>query len=111
MINYQTGEPTARYWVLKLLKDNFGPGDRLVGGKMSKDFDTVIGQGFETNIGKKLLLVNKYIAPQTLRIPAEFGRGKVTFVAPSSGDRGFGHSVLKDGMITLESGEVAIITQ
>ena len=30
MIDWTTGKPNARYWVLKLLRDNFGPGNRLV---------------------------------------------------------------------------------
>ena len=30
MMNYNTAQPNARYWVLKLLHDNFGPGDKLV---------------------------------------------------------------------------------
>ncbi len=30
MMNYNTTEPNPRFWVLKLLKDNFGPGDHLV---------------------------------------------------------------------------------
>jgi hypothetical protein len=30
LMNYNTSEPNARFWVLKLLKDNFGPGDRLM---------------------------------------------------------------------------------
>jgi hypothetical protein len=30
MVDWNTGQPNARYWVLKLLRDNFGPGDKLV---------------------------------------------------------------------------------
>ena len=30
MMNWKTGIPNARFWVLKLLKDNFKPGDKLV---------------------------------------------------------------------------------
>ena len=30
MVDWNTGKPNARYWVLKLLRDNFGPGDKLV---------------------------------------------------------------------------------
>ena len=26
MMNWENGNPNARYWILKLLKDNFGPG-------------------------------------------------------------------------------------
>ena len=30
MMNWENGKPNARFWVLKLLKNNFGPGDKLV---------------------------------------------------------------------------------
>ena len=30
MVDWATGQPNARYWVLKLLHDNFGPGDKLM---------------------------------------------------------------------------------
>ena len=30
MVDWNTGQPNARFWVLKLLHDNFGPGDKLV---------------------------------------------------------------------------------
>ena len=30
MVDWNNGKPNARYWVLKLLHDNFGPGDKLV---------------------------------------------------------------------------------
>ena len=33
MIDYNNGKPNARYWVLKLIKDNFHPGDKLVADK------------------------------------------------------------------------------
>lgn len=30
MVDWKDGKPNARFWVLKLLHDNFGPGDKLV---------------------------------------------------------------------------------
>jgi Glycosyl hydrolases family 39 len=30
MVDWNTGKPNARLWVLKLLRENFGPGDKLV---------------------------------------------------------------------------------
>ena len=30
MVNWKNGNPNARYWILKLLIDNFGKGDKLV---------------------------------------------------------------------------------
>src|SRR6185295_7859401 len=56
MVNWENGKPNARYWVLKLLKNNFGPGDKLVQTNLNnKD---VIAQAFITPKGKKILLIN-----------------------------------------------------
>src|SRR5207248_7804868 len=39
LVNWDTGEPNARYWVAKLLRDNFGPGDKLVQPQLPVDED------------------------------------------------------------------------
>ena len=57
MIDWKNSKPNARYWVLKLLKDNFGPGDKLV--STNSNSSQVISQAFITAKGKKLLLINK----------------------------------------------------
>jgi hypothetical protein len=58
MVDWNTGQPNARFWVLKLLHDNFGPGDKLVGTDL--DTASVYGQAFVTRQGqRKLLLVNR----------------------------------------------------
>jgi len=58
MINWKNGNPNARYWVLKLIIDNFGPGDQLVSttdiGNAAIDC-----QAFITKKGKRILLINK----------------------------------------------------
>ena len=60
MMNWANNKPNARYWVLKLIKDNFHSGDTLVdtdlGGIASNDVE---GQAFLTASGHKLLLANK----------------------------------------------------
>ncbi|WP_282781508.1 hypothetical protein [Nocardia sp. CC201C] len=67
LLDWNTGEPNARYRVLQLLLEHFGPGDEL--------FDTAIGhpmapegrlhaRAFRTAAGeRKVLLVNKYPDP------------------------------------------------
>ena len=58
MVNWDTGQPNARFWVLKLLRTNFGPGDKLIATRPSTP--SVYGLGFVTREGKrKVLLVNK----------------------------------------------------
>jgi hypothetical protein len=55
-------------WVLKLLRDNFAPGDKLV--ETSVPAPTIYAQGFITPGGKhKLLLINKRNETYTLNIP------------------------------------------
>jgi hypothetical protein len=68
MLDWNTGQPNARYWVLKLLRDSFGPGDQLVITKI--DVPYVFAQGFVTSAGrKKLLLVNQRDRPFEILLP------------------------------------------
>lgn len=56
MMDWTNNKPNARYWVLKLIKDSFHPGDKLVATSIqSRD---VAAQGFVTGSGHKLLLAN-----------------------------------------------------
>jgi len=58
MVDWETGAPNARWRVLELLKNNFGPGDKLVATAGAPQY--VHAQGFVTKDGKhKLLLINK----------------------------------------------------
>lgn len=66
LVNWETGEPNARYWVLKLLHDNFGPGDKVIEPNAAAEIMRpdpavqIYAQGFITPQGKrKVLLVNK----------------------------------------------------
>src|SRR5207302_10391385 len=77
MLNYNTGAPNARFWVLKLLKDNFGPGDRLV--ETSEHNKDVAAQAFVTARGKKLLVINKRGSLQEISLPQGAMPGSVTY--------------------------------
>jgi hypothetical protein len=58
MVDWNTGAPNARMRVLELLKNNFGPGDKIVATSNAPTF--VHAQGFVTRDGKhKLLLISK----------------------------------------------------
>ncbi len=87
MMDYNNGKPNARYWVLKLIKDNFHPGDKLVdtktGGGQSPD---VMVQAFVTTGGKKILLVNKRNREMTVKLPEGFDGASVSTVDESTGD-------------------------
>jgi hypothetical protein len=111
MINYTTGEPNARFWALKLIHDNFGPGDELVATSLSGGLDRsgIAPQGFAKGASKKLLLVNRRDHAQTLRLPKEMERARVSFVAPSTGDRAPATEALSKAEIVLEPFEVAVV--
>jgi hypothetical protein len=84
MINWENGKPNARYWVLKLLKENFGPGDKLVQTNCSnKD---IIVQGFITPKGKKILLINTRKKEVTISLPPGIKDGTTTFVDVDNSD-------------------------
>lgn len=58
MVEWNDGKPNARFWVLKLLHDNFAAGDKLV--EIDSNQPYVYPLGFATQDGKKrVLLVNK----------------------------------------------------
>ena len=58
MVDWNDGKPNARFWVLKLLHDNFAAGDKLVEIESNQPY--VYSLAFVTQDGKKrVLLVNK----------------------------------------------------
>jgi hypothetical protein len=66
MIDCATGRPNARYWVLKLIHDHLGPGDKLVETRLGgRDVDA---QAFVTSKGRALLLINKRNRKVELRL-------------------------------------------
>jgi hypothetical protein len=68
LLDWDTGQPNARFWVLKLLRDNFAPGDKLV--ETGLPSPVIYAQGFITRGGKrKVLILNKRDAPYTLDMP------------------------------------------
>lgn len=108
MVDWQTGAPNARYWVLKLLHDNFGPGDRLV--ETSGTASSVEVQGFVTRDGKrKILLINKRNLPAQLALPGAGGSHE-EYVNQETGFRGIGEATLVGDQMALSALEVAVIT-
>jgi hypothetical protein len=72
LLDWKTGEPNARYWVLKHLRDNFASGDQLV--KTSDPSPDLLAQAFLLPDGtRKLLLVNKRAHPLTVQVAEPMG--------------------------------------
>ncbi|HMD86480.1 MAG TPA: glycosyl hydrolase family 39 [Terriglobia bacterium] len=59
MMDWTTNQPNARFWVLKLIKDSFHPGDTMVETDLGVPNADLEAQAFITPAGHKLLLVNK----------------------------------------------------
>jgi hypothetical protein len=57
MMDWTTNQPNARFWALRLIKDSFHPGDKLV--ETTVHSGDVSAQAFITPAGRRLLLVNK----------------------------------------------------
>jgi hypothetical protein len=108
MMNYRTAEPNARYWVLKLLLDNFGPGDKLA--ETVAPNASSAAQAFDTPHGRKLLLINKRNSAQELSLPADSVGATVTYVAPVTGDGPPKSKPLSGANLTLEPFEVAVVS-
>ncbi|MBV8631830.1 MAG: glycosyl hydrolase family 39 [Silvibacterium sp.] len=85
MMNWNTGKPNARYWVLKLIKDNFHPGDKLVDSKFSP-YSEAEGQAFATTSGRKLLLLNRRNRSIEITLPESTPPHTVSVVDRDSGD-------------------------
>ena len=86
MIDYNTGKPNSRYWVLKLIKDNFHPGDKLVAEKPSDGPSDVTVQGFITPEGKKVLLVNRTNSEKSLKLAPDLKGASSLTVDEATGD-------------------------
>lgn len=76
MMNWENNKPNARYWVLKLIKDSFHPGDKLV--ETSGGSSNLEAQGFITPAGRKLLLVNRRDRPGIVTLTDSDGASALT---------------------------------
>ena len=106
MMNWENGKPNARYWILKLLKDNFGPGDKLV--QTTFNGGDIIAQAFITSKGKKILLINTRKKEITVKLPPGVKDGRAIFVDVDNSD-GLEQTRIKSNSITLKSFAVEVI--
>jgi hypothetical protein len=108
MVDWNTGQPNSRYWVLKLLRDNFGPGNKLISGSVNTS--SIFMQAFVTRDGsRKLLLVNKRDQTFEVTLPAAAGAREehvdqlTAFEPPAS-------SQLAGNKLTLRGFSVTVVT-
>jgi hypothetical protein len=108
MTDWKTGQPNARFWVLKLVHDNFGPGDKIVNAESS--IGTVMVQGYVTRSGeRKVLIVNKRDAEISLKLPEAQG-GKLEVVDQTTAFNPPASGKIEGQSIKLGGLAVAVVT-
>jgi hypothetical protein len=108
MVDWKDGSPNARYWVLKLLHDNFGTGDKVVETDLSSD--SIYASAVMTRDGKhRLLLVNKRDRALDITVPGATG-GQEDVVDQTTAFNPPTSSKLNGDTITLNGFGVAVIT-
>jgi hypothetical protein len=108
MVDWETGKPNARTWVLRLLKDNFGPGDNIVEASFGKP--NVYALPVVTRAGKhRILLVNKREKEATVNVPGASG-AQMEFVDMTTGRQPSASARLSSDKVTLGGYSVAVVT-
>ncbi len=114
MVDWNNGKPNARFWVLKLLHDNFGPGDKQVevapSTASAPSNPYVYSLAFITRDGKKrVLLVNKRDRTFDISVAGSAG-GRVEYVDQSTAFNPPATAKLNSGAIKLAGYSVAVLT-
>ena len=108
MVDWTDGRPNARYWVLKLLKDNFGPGDKLVETKVDNRYVYALG-AIKPDGKRRVLLVNKRNRPFELTLAGAAG-GQLDRVDQTTALQPPASAKLADDTVTLGGFAVAVVT-
>jgi hypothetical protein len=109
MTDWDNGMPNAHYMVLKLVTDNFGPGDTLVDTEVTSN--NIAAQAFVTSNGEKLLLINKSDATVDVALPKLPGTVTFTVVDESSGENPPRVETVSNGMVTLAPFAVGVVSK
>lgn len=105
MMNWKNGKPNVRFWVIKLIKDNLGAGDKMMGTNISTV--DISAQGYVTAKGKKcLLLINKRNKEIQLDLPA----GTAKYVDVSTGENPADEMKLTSNSLLVKPYMVALIS-
>lgn len=108
MLDWTNAQPNARYWALKLIIDNFRPGDKIVEG--STDFGYVMVQAYVSPSGeRKLLLVNKRDRDFEISLPEAEG-AKVEMIDLATGSNPPASGTIEGPSFKLGGFGVAVVT-
>jgi hypothetical protein len=112
LIDPVTGKPNARLQALRLLVENFQPGDRLVGTRVDYVSGTpanVAVQAFETSVGRKLLVINKRMHPVELDLGPNGSASYMDVVDEKSGGEPPRREVIVGSTVHLDALAVGVI--
>jgi hypothetical protein len=112
MIDWNTGKPNARLWVLRLLRENFGPDDKMVG---TEPFAEAVAPHLyslavvKPDGKRRILLVNKRDRPFAITIPGAAG-GLEEYVDQTTAFDPPASTKLPSEKLTLNGLSVAVVT-
>ncbi|MGA8731678.1 MAG: glycosyl hydrolase family 39, partial [Terracidiphilus sp.] len=110
MMDWTTNQPNARFWVLKLLRDTFHPGDKMVETDLTvPNAPDLEAQAFITPAGHKLLLVNKRNLVTDVPLP-DSGSATALTVDLQSGEGPARRVFPSNGKITLQPFAVTVVS-
>jgi hypothetical protein len=114
MVDWTTGKPNARLEVLRLLKDNVGPGDdfsdtevRATNGN-NADADAILAQGYTRGSQRKLILINQRNRDIVIELPKDCIGSTIQSIAGASPD--VAKSEVTDTKLSLAPYAVSILT-
>jgi hypothetical protein len=115
LVDWDTGLPNAHYWVVKMLRDNFQPGDRMVYQTPPDEHEHVdprmrlYSQGFITPRGeRRILIVNKTDRPVSVNVAGAAG-GNVQLVDVSTASLPRAQAMASESL-QLPPSAVAVVT-
>jgi hypothetical protein len=110
MVDWNDGKPNARFWVLKLLHDHFGPGDKQVEIETMLNNPYVYSLAFVTHDGKhRMLLVNKRDRKFDVAVTGASG-GQLDYVDQTTGFQPPAMTKLGGETVSLGGYSVAVVT-
>lgn len=114
MVDWKDGKPNARFWALKLLHDNFGPGDKLVEiapfSSSAPAQPYIYGLAVVNKQGqRKMLLVNKRDRSFGVSVVGAAG-GQLEAVDVTTGFQPSAEVKLTSDEFTLHGFSVAVVT-
>jgi hypothetical protein len=111
MVDWNSGKPNPRYWVLKLLRDQFGPGDKVVemGGGGAKRDPVYVMAVLTRDQSKRVLLVNKRNRPIKIILPGASG-GEQIYADQTTGFESPATARLSSDEVLLNGYSVSSVT-